>query len=67
MGNNDISCKNCKHFNLGAYHSGKWYCSSSKVSIFSLPPDMNKCFEKREGKKDLLVNDSGRGKSWNRM
>lgn len=43
----EISCNNCKHCNLRAYHSGKWYCNSPRVSIFNLPPDMGKCFERR--------------------
>lgn len=29
---NEVSCENCKHCNLSAYHSGKWYCK--KISVF---------------------------------
>lgn len=44
-------CTECKYCNIRKYNSGKWYCGSPKVSIFSLPPDMEKCFEKREKKR----------------
>lgn len=46
-----MECTECKYCNLKKYHSGKWYCSSSNVSIFNLPPDMEKCFKKREKEK----------------
>lgn len=45
------NCKECKYCNLGKYNSGRWYCSSPNVSIFALPPDMEKCFEPIEKKK----------------
>ena len=41
-------CSECRHCDLSRYNSGKWYCSSPEVSVFSLPPDTDKCFEKRE-------------------
>ena len=40
-------CKDCKHCNSRAYHSGKWYCKSPKVSIFKPPLDFSGCFEPR--------------------
>ena len=40
----EVSCENCKHYNLGAYHSGKWYCA--KVSVFS-NVDLEQCFERK--------------------
>ena len=40
----EVSCENCKHCNLGAYHSGKWYCA--KVSVFS-NVDIEQCFERK--------------------
>ena len=40
----ELSCENCKHCNLGAYHSGKWYCA--KVSVFS-NVDLEQCFERK--------------------
>ncbi len=49
-------CTTCKHCNLGKYHAGKWYCNSPGVSIFSIPVDMNRCFEqkeKRNGKTEI--------------
>lgn len=45
-----MKCTECKYCNLNKYHRGKWYCSSPNVSIFNLPPDMEKCFKKREKK-----------------
>ena len=42
---NEISCENCKHCNLGAYHAGKWYCN--KRSIFALPNNIEKCFRRK--------------------
>ena len=41
----EISCDNCKHCNLGAYHSGKWYCN--KRSVFECHTDIEECFERR--------------------
>lgn len=41
----EVSCDNCKHCNLGAYHSGKWYCS--KRSVFDCPVAVEECFERR--------------------
>lgn len=41
----EVSCENCKHCNLGAYNSGKWYCS--KISVFKENVDINECFERR--------------------
>lgn len=40
----EISCENCKHCNLGAYHSGKWYCR--KRSVFDCPIEIEQCFER---------------------
>lgn len=40
-----ISCENCKHCNLGAYHSGKWYCT--KHSVFESNADIEQCFERK--------------------
>lgn len=39
----EVSCDNCKHCNLGAYHSGKWYCN--KRSVFDV--DIKECFERK--------------------
>lgn len=39
----EVRCENCKHCNLGAYHSGKWYCK--KISVFKVNADIEKCFE----------------------
>lgn len=44
---NEVLCENCKHCHSGAYHSGKWYCSSPNVSVFNIPQDIEKCFERR--------------------
>ena len=41
-------CTECKHCNLGAYHSGKWYCRSPKVSVFNLPIKIEECYEPKE-------------------
>lgn len=41
----EVSCENCKHCNLAAYHSGKWYCS--KTSVFNTDVVLEQCFEKR--------------------
>lgn len=41
----EVSCENCKHCNLGAYHSGKWYCN--KISVFRVPVDIKQCFDIR--------------------
>lgn len=40
----EVSCANCKHCNLGAYHNGKWYCN--KTSVFDVRVDIGQCFEK---------------------
>lgn len=45
-----MECIECRFCNLGAYHSGKWYCNNPKISIFRLPPDIEECFEKVERK-----------------
>ena len=42
---NRVSCDNCKHCNLGAYHSGKWYCK--KRSIFDGAINEKECFERK--------------------
>lgn len=44
---NEKSCENCRYCNLGAFHGGRWYCRSPKVSIFQLPVDIENCFERR--------------------
>lgn len=41
----EVSCDNCKHCNLSAYHSGKWYCK--KISVFKCNVDINECFERK--------------------
>ena len=42
----EVSCDNCKHCNLGAYHSGKWYCR--KRSVFDDDEaGIEKCFERK--------------------
>ena len=41
----EMSCDNCKHCNLGAYHSGKWYCN--KRSVFDVVTDIKECFERK--------------------
>lgn len=52
---NEVSCENCKHCNLGAYHSGKRYCK--KISVF---PGIiiEECFERkkveRNGNDDVI-------------
>lgn len=40
----EIRCENCIYCNLGAFHSGKWYCK--KISVFDNPIDIEKCFER---------------------
>ena len=44
---NRVSCENCKHCHLGAFHSGKWYCKNPKVSVFNLPVNIEECFERK--------------------
>ena len=41
----EVSCDNCKHCNLGTYHSGKWYCN--KQSVLGCQTDLEECFERR--------------------
>lgn len=41
----EVSCENCKHCNLAAYHSGKWYCN--KRSVFDVVTDIKECFERK--------------------
>ena len=43
-GKHEVSCKNCKHCDSRAYHSGKWYCN--KISVFDCPAQIDKCFER---------------------
>lgn len=51
----EVSCENCKHCNLRAYHSGKWYCS--KISVFEIPVDIKQCFDIRSlGGRQWLIN-----------
>ena len=40
----EVSCDNCKHCNLGAYHSGKWYCN--KRIVFDVVRDIKEFFER---------------------
>ena len=40
----EVSCDNCKHCDLNAYHSGKWYCR--KRSVFD-DSGIEQCFERR--------------------
>lgn len=42
---NEVSCTNCKHCNLGAYHAGMWYCK--KNSVFGAPFGIEDCFERK--------------------
>ena len=42
---NEVSCQNCVHCHLGAYHSGRWYCK--KNSVFDSNIDIQKCFERK--------------------
>ncbi len=41
----EVACSNCKHCNLNAYHSGKWYCR--KLSVFDSTSNIEECFERR--------------------
>ena len=43
---NKVSCENCKHCNLGAYHSEKWYCK--KISVFKSGIVIEECFERKK-------------------
>lgn len=40
----EVSCDNCRFCDLGAFHSGKWYCK--KRSVFNIPEDTMECFER---------------------
>ncbi len=42
---NEVSCQNCVHCHLGAYHSGRWYCK--KRSVFDGTTDLEECFERK--------------------
>ena len=44
---NEVSCENCEHCHLGAYHSGKWYCKHPNISCMNPPSDITNCFERR--------------------
>ena len=46
--NNEVSCANCKHCNLGARYSGKWYCKNPNISVFEPPMSFEECFERKE-------------------
>ena len=41
----EVSCENCVHCHLRAYHSGKWYCK--KRSVFNCPINVEECFERK--------------------
>lgn len=41
----EVRCENCIHCNLGAFHSGKWYCK--KRSVFNCSIDIEECFERK--------------------
>lgn len=43
---NEVSCENCAHCNLNAFHRGKWYCDNSNVHVGS-SVDIEKCFRRR--------------------
>lgn len=45
---NRVDCENCIYCHLGAYHSGKWYCTNPNVSVFNIPVDIEKCFVRKE-------------------
>ena len=42
---NEVSCENCKHCNLSAYHRGKWYCKNRSAD--EVQQDIEECFERR--------------------
>lgn len=42
---NEVSCENCAHCNLNAFHNGKWYCNNSNVRV-GVSVDMGKCFQR---------------------
>lgn len=44
---NEISCKNCVHCHLGAYHRGKWYCNNPNIRIYEPPKSIEDCFERK--------------------
>ena len=46
---NEVSCENCKHCNLSAHHSGKWYCK--KISVFKPGIVIEECFERKKVQK----------------
>ena len=41
----EVSCQNCVHCHLGAYHSGRWYCK--KRSFTDRIIDLKECFERK--------------------
>ena len=43
---NEVSCHNCVHCDVGALHSGKWYCTNR--SVFDRIIDLSECFERKE-------------------
>lgn len=42
----ETSCDNCKHCDLNAYHSGKWYCR--KRSVFDEIVSIEECFDRKK-------------------
>lgn len=43
---NEVSCENCKHCNLGAYHVEKWYCKNRSAD--EVQRDIEECFERKK-------------------